>query len=65
MALYKTFPFTERVHLQFRAEFFNVFNHSNPNAPSVTVGNAPNTTIGEITGAKEAREGEGSLKLTF
>jgi hypothetical protein len=62
MALYKTFPFTERVHLQFRAEFFNVFNHSNPNSPNVTVGN---NSIGEITGEKEAREGEGSLKLTF
>ncbi len=65
MALYKTFPFTERVHLQFRAEFFNAFNHSNPNGPNVTVGNAPDASLGEITGAKEAREGEGSLKLTF
>ncbi|HZQ41904.1 MAG TPA: carboxypeptidase-like regulatory domain-containing protein [Acidobacteriaceae bacterium] len=62
MALYKTFPFTERVHLQFRAEFFNVFNHSNPNGPNTTVGSP---AIGTITGEKEAREGEGSLKLTF
>jgi hypothetical protein len=62
MALYKTFPFTERVHLQFRAEFFNVFNHSNPNAPNTTVGS---TAIGTISGEKEAREGEGSLKLSF
>jgi hypothetical protein len=53
------------VHLQFRAEFFNAFNHSNPNGPSTTVGNAPDTALGEITGAKEAREGEGSLKLSF
>ncbi len=62
MAIYKTFPFGERVHLQFRAEFFNVFNHTNPNAPNTTVGS---TAIGEISGEKEAREGQGSLKLSF
>jgi Carboxypeptidase regulatory-like domain len=65
MGLGKTFPFTERVHLQFKAEFFNAFNHTNPNAPNVTLGNAPNASFGEITGEKEAREGEGSLKLSF
>jgi hypothetical protein len=62
MALYKTFPFSERVHMQFRAEFFNVFNHTNPNGPGTGFGSA---SFGEISTEKEAREGEGSLKITF
>lgn len=62
MAIYKTFPLSERVHLQFRSEFFNVFNHTNPNGPGLGFGSA---AFGEISGEKEAREGQGSLKLTF
>jgi Carboxypeptidase regulatory-like domain/TonB dependent receptor len=29
-SVFKLFPITERKHLEFRAEFFNIFNHVNP-----------------------------------
>ena len=62
MAGYKTFPITEHSNVQFRVEFFNAFNHTNPNNPGTGYGSG---TFGKITGAKEAREGEGSLKFNF
>jgi len=33
-SLFKNFPVTERVSLQFRSEFFNILNHPNFNAPN-------------------------------
>ena len=37
LALAKNFKFSERFNLQFRSEFFNVFNHTNFNAPNPVV----------------------------
>lgn len=62
MALYKNFPVRENMGLEFRAEYFNVFNHTNPNGPNVTAGNA---AFGQISSAKDPRIGQMSLKLTF
>ncbi len=56
-------PGREGLRLQFRAEFFNVFNSvnlSNPNA-SLNAG----TRMGRITGAGEARVIQFALKLLF
>ena len=62
MAGYKTFPIAEHSNVEFRVEFFNAFNHTNPNGPNENYGNG---NFGMITGAKEAREAEGSLKFNF
>jgi hypothetical protein len=62
MAVYKDFPLESRVKLQFRAEFFNVFNHTEPSAINTTYGAG---AFGTVTAAKEPRIGELSLKLNF
>ena len=62
MAAYKDFRIRKRLTLQFRREFFNVFNHTNFNGPSTNPGAG---TFGQITGAKDPRTGELALKLRF
>lgn len=60
---FKNMQLTERYMLQFRAEFFNIFNHPNFNAPNfggngvVAVpgsGNFTSTTFGEIGSTRDA-----------
>ena len=61
--LFKQFPFaSERVRLQFRAEFFNVLNHTNLNNPSATYSSSG---FGTITGAGDPRIGQLALKFLF
>jgi len=52
----------ERVSLQFRAEFFNTFNHAQFNPPAGSVNGAG---FGSITSAREARDIQLALKLIF
>jgi hypothetical protein len=53
---------TERVGLDFRAEFFNLFNHPNFGTPGATIGTS---TAGQITGAGAPRDIQFGLKLRF
>jgi hypothetical protein len=61
-SLFKNFPFTEAVRLQFRGELFNIFNHTRLGAPSASV---TSTTFGRITSAYDPRIVQLGLKLIF
>jgi hypothetical protein len=58
----KNFRFTERWRLQYRAEFFNAFNHTQLNNPGTGLGSA---TLGRITSARDPRIVQMALKLFF
>lgn len=64
----KTFPVTERVGVQIRAEAFNVFNHPNINGINSTFAfsSATNTSsFGNATSAGDMRQMEFSGRITF
>ena len=70
MALLKNTQLTERMNLQFRAEFYNVFNHAQFRTPNgiITYNAAgqPNpNSMGKVPGTLPARIGQLSLKLNF
>jgi hypothetical protein len=69
MALMRNFSLAEKAFLQFRVEYFNIFNHTNFGDPGTT----NNSSIGRITGtapqngaaANDPRIAQFSLKLLF
>jgi Carboxypeptidase regulatory-like domain len=70
LSLAKKFAFTERLAMQFRAEFFNLFNHTNFNTPNPVVYAAatggPSPTAGVITStATTSRQVQLGLKLLW
>jgi hypothetical protein len=67
MGLMKNFTMTERWKVQFRAEYFNVFNRVNLNDPSASSGIAAfnSSSFGQITGAGDPRIGQLALKVLF
>lgn len=58
----KTIPIHENVHMQFRAEFFNIFNNVNFVLPNNDI-SSPN--FGQITAAQPGRIVQLALKLLF
>ena len=52
----------EAVTLQFRAEFFNFFNHAQFNAPDTSINSA---FVGQIRSARDARISQLALKLLW
>ncbi len=63
MSLHKDTPITERTGLQFRAEVFNIFNHTNfADVPGRTAFTA---TFGRYTSALNARQIQLALKFHF
>jgi hypothetical protein len=70
LSLAKRFSFRERLNLQFRAEFFNLFNQTNLNTPNPVVYAAatggPSPTAGVITStATTSRQVQLGLKLLW
>ena len=62
LALHKGTQITEKAALEFRAEFFNVFNHAQFTSPSggIDAGN-----FGQVTGVRAPRIGQLALKFSF
>ena len=62
VSIIKRNPITEGINLEFRAEFFNIFNHANFGTPGTTIGTS---TAGVITSAASPRDIQFGLKLKF
>jgi hypothetical protein len=69
--IFKHFMLSERARLEFRSEFFNVWNHTNPqfaksgpqNSNNATVRDAPG--FAALTAARSPRQIQFALKLSF
>jgi len=62
MGVSKRVPITESMALEFRGEFFNIFNHTQFNNPN---GNASSSNFGIVTSARDPRIGQVSAKFVF
>ncbi|SPE43960.1 hypothetical protein SBA7_2040002 [Candidatus Sulfotelmatobacter sp. SbA7] len=62
VSLIKRNQITEKLNLEFRAEFFNIFNHPNFGLPGATI---DTQSAGVITSAASPRDIQLGLKLKF
>jgi len=62
LSIVKNTRFTERLNVQFRAEFFNIGNRTNFNLPDNFVGSP---TFGQVTSAQDPRRTQLALKFLF
>lgn len=62
LSAFKSFPIVERMNLEFRAEAFNAFNHTNLNAPNSTL---TSPRFGTISSAPVGRIMQFALRLSF
>lgn len=62
MALRKTTRINERSSVEFRAEFFNIFNDAQFNGPN---GDFVSSAFGQVSSARDPRIGQVALKITF
>ncbi|HEV2667444.1 MAG TPA: hypothetical protein VG324_21190, partial [Blastocatellia bacterium] len=68
--LFKNFPIREKARLQFRAEMYNVFNHTqwagvDNNARFDAAGNQVNGQFGQVTSARLERQMQFALRFEF
>ncbi len=64
-SVFRNFNFTESWRLQFRSEFFNIFNHTNFANPGATLGNPGYGVITAIANNSNPRLIQFALKLNF
>jgi hypothetical protein len=63
LAILRTFPVSERMHVDFRAEFFNIFNHTQFYNPDGNVSDG--AQFGQVTQVRDPRLVQFALKLFF
>jgi hypothetical protein len=65
MAIWRTFPITERFHLDLRVEGFNVFNHPNLSTPASSLSGSTPGRISSTVNTTSPRQLQAAIKLSF